>query len=635
MNPEQAWQSVKGQLQADMPLPTFNSWVAEAEFVSFVDGVFTISAPTTGTRDWLDNRLNSTVTRLLVGMLNQPALKVEFVVRTGLQEDLDDPDLMEIEVDYASIQDHITHPERVVVLPAYFERHLAIIGPSLGCLYLGFRQAAYSAGSRKGHAKEMRVTAHQVIAFSAMSLRTFQRHRQNQTTWKALDGLVTRIDHTPGESEWVQYEDGRSHRRPPRYKVAMTLPLTAPDAHRLRSWLQQARATIPAPLDVLRRALETPPTEIIPWPPLAEDILPDTYPQNVQSIVKDVFPVDGAEERELLLDLANRLHKHLIPDGDILVISHYFIKNWWQRLGAGPGWLITLLRDRAFMNEQTGEQRDVLTFANGYQDLADLLGLRRPRTIGEWLADDNVALFLRELECGDGPRDTAWRQLQVTLHEPLAPEDAKSLGDQIEVGETGANGTIRSGANGTVSGAIVTPSGANGTYSGAFGTVNRREWHSLSSFKHLNTPLISESTTPKTVVGGGWNLTRLLIQNHVSAQKRKELEDAKVKASCLVSWLLYAAGQSGHSLDYPVSYAISRLKEDPHHGAGGAYDRLACLPPEHLAHFIRGDLEGHSSGDPDWRGAIGKTSRSRLRVLAEQLAIPEQKRVGRGYGGWE
>ncbi|NPV77994.1 MAG: chromosomal replication initiator protein DnaA [Anaerolineae bacterium] len=79
MNAHQAWQAVVGQLQMDMSKAAFNTWVRSAELVSHQGDVFTIGVPNAYARDWLENRLSSTVTRLLSGMMSRPQ-EVRFVV---------------------------------------------------------------------------------------------------------------------------------------------------------------------------------------------------------------------------------------------------------------------------------------------------------------------------------------------------------------------------------------------------------------------------------------------------------------------------------------------------------------------------------------------------------------------------
>ncbi|NWG07070.1 MAG: chromosomal replication initiator protein DnaA [Chloroflexi bacterium] len=79
MNAEQAWQSVLGQLQMEMPRASFDTWVRDTRPVSYQDGTLTVGVRNAYARDWLENRLASTVSRLLVGIMNA-SVSVNFVV---------------------------------------------------------------------------------------------------------------------------------------------------------------------------------------------------------------------------------------------------------------------------------------------------------------------------------------------------------------------------------------------------------------------------------------------------------------------------------------------------------------------------------------------------------------------------
>ncbi|MCX6065330.1 MAG: chromosomal replication initiator protein DnaA [Chloroflexi bacterium] len=82
MNAEQAWQSVLGQLQMEMPRASFDTWVRDTRALSYEDGLLTVAVQNAYARDWLENRLLSTVARLLAGMMNR-VVEVRFVVASG------------------------------------------------------------------------------------------------------------------------------------------------------------------------------------------------------------------------------------------------------------------------------------------------------------------------------------------------------------------------------------------------------------------------------------------------------------------------------------------------------------------------------------------------------------------------
>jgi len=79
MNAEQAWQSVLGQLQMEMPRASFDTWVRDTKPVSYQDGTLTVGVRNAYARDWLENRLSSTVSRLLLGITNS-STDVRFIV---------------------------------------------------------------------------------------------------------------------------------------------------------------------------------------------------------------------------------------------------------------------------------------------------------------------------------------------------------------------------------------------------------------------------------------------------------------------------------------------------------------------------------------------------------------------------
>ncbi len=91
MTSEQAWQSVLGQLQMEMPRASFDTWVRDTRLIAYEDGVMTIGVRNAYARDWLENRLMSTVTRLLAGTMNCP-VEVRFIVANGHDPiEADDP----------------------------------------------------------------------------------------------------------------------------------------------------------------------------------------------------------------------------------------------------------------------------------------------------------------------------------------------------------------------------------------------------------------------------------------------------------------------------------------------------------------------------------------------------------------
>ncbi len=91
MNAKQAWQSVLGQLQIEMPKASFDTWVRDTYPLSYENGALTVGVPNAYARDWLDSRLASTVSRLLVGVLDAN-VAVNFVVSQGEEAEVVETD---------------------------------------------------------------------------------------------------------------------------------------------------------------------------------------------------------------------------------------------------------------------------------------------------------------------------------------------------------------------------------------------------------------------------------------------------------------------------------------------------------------------------------------------------------------
>ena len=79
MDSQHAWQAALSQLQMEMPKASFDTWVRCTELVEYTADTFTVGVQNAYARYWLENRLSSTVTRLLSGMMSKPQV-VEFVV---------------------------------------------------------------------------------------------------------------------------------------------------------------------------------------------------------------------------------------------------------------------------------------------------------------------------------------------------------------------------------------------------------------------------------------------------------------------------------------------------------------------------------------------------------------------------
>jgi chromosomal replication initiator protein len=82
MGAERSWQAALGQLQMEMPRAAYDTWVRDAEYLTYEDGTFVIGVKNAYARDWLQDRLLATVKRTLTGIIGR-TVDVRFVVWTG------------------------------------------------------------------------------------------------------------------------------------------------------------------------------------------------------------------------------------------------------------------------------------------------------------------------------------------------------------------------------------------------------------------------------------------------------------------------------------------------------------------------------------------------------------------------
>ena len=196
MNHQQAWQSVLGQLQMEMPRASFDTWVRDTEASSLEDGVMTITTRNAYARDWLESRLTSTVQRLLVGILNQ-SVSVQFIVGDTPQEETEVEEADEPELDIEPVQwldyDRIVQPHKQVVVKGYLRRLGMEIGPKAIWLYVGFHQAAWRVQDQHQTSGKP-LHSHEVMRFSALSNGAFWRLLKHAVIQQHLTGLVQRVD---------------------------------------------------------------------------------------------------------------------------------------------------------------------------------------------------------------------------------------------------------------------------------------------------------------------------------------------------------------------------------------------------------------------------------------------------------
>jgi len=78
LSAEKLWQTVLGQLQLQMTQATFDTWVRETYLVSRNGSSLTVGTKSVFAKDWLENRLYTTINRTVTNILGQP-VEISFV----------------------------------------------------------------------------------------------------------------------------------------------------------------------------------------------------------------------------------------------------------------------------------------------------------------------------------------------------------------------------------------------------------------------------------------------------------------------------------------------------------------------------------------------------------------------------
>jgi chromosomal replication initiator protein len=149
MNAEQAWQSVLGQLQMEMPRASFDTWVRDTRPISHQDGALTIGVRNAYARDWLENRLATTVNRLLGGLMNG-SVAVHFVVLGNERE--------------TETEESLSSSPEAVAVPLQVARHV-----SLNPRYI-FDSFVVGSGNRLAHAACLAVAEKPARAYNPLFL---------------------------------------------------------------------------------------------------------------------------------------------------------------------------------------------------------------------------------------------------------------------------------------------------------------------------------------------------------------------------------------------------------------------------------------------------------------------------------
>lgn len=124
MTAERLWDAALGQLQLEMPRAAFDTWVRDAELLTYEDGTFIVGVQNAYAKDWLEDRLRSTVTRVLTGIAGRSA-DVRFVVWQDEAQEEEQPPVLAVP--------KVSRPQKVsssISLSPKYTFESFVVGPS-------------------------------------------------------------------------------------------------------------------------------------------------------------------------------------------------------------------------------------------------------------------------------------------------------------------------------------------------------------------------------------------------------------------------------------------------------------------------------------------------------------------------
>ncbi len=80
MNANDIWHATLGELQLQMTKATFDTWVRPTHAINYVDGAMTVGVHSPYAKEWLENRLQTTIQRTVTGIVGH-SVEVHYVVK--------------------------------------------------------------------------------------------------------------------------------------------------------------------------------------------------------------------------------------------------------------------------------------------------------------------------------------------------------------------------------------------------------------------------------------------------------------------------------------------------------------------------------------------------------------------------
>jgi len=586
----------------EMPRASFDTWVRDTRFLDWGDGNYSVGVRNEYARDWLENRLVSTVDRLLAGMLNQ-SVSVHFVVDNQTEEDADEDEDDGVETQTKddaqsssivrarvsmSEYEQIVKPTRKIAFPAYFIRHIPRIGPELAWLVIALRQITFLK-----HGKP--IPGREIARWSGMSLRSFRR-------WSKRIGEIAsfadrRIEKVNGQriASYSVWADD-------------SCPLTPSDARSLSHALTDLCEKHGTPEAAVNALIEMSSADI------REKILPEAR-TDAENNGECVTINELVQWLGWSPELGLRLDQRIMAAFGLTILTWHFVLNLLPALDHGPAWMVTILRNLCYDGREQRSSTLIPPIELGR--MCGLKGKWMPATLGDWLRKPIVQSMAIDENLGDRSLGSEKpHRYQVSFFDTIlneAPENKKTsrasdttiegkchqgrgqVSPASRASDTTVEGECHQGR-----GQVAPGSRANGTTLNLFNPFKQPP---LNAENLLNQPdrleiSLAKTAAPKT--GGRdysasrWVLSEILQRCKVNKKKREEVLEQTTAVNFLAH-LLYAYSPCGKGILDLVGFSIKRAIS-PDEEPDESFLRLANLQPEELAQLLE---QQYVAGQPD------------------------------------
>jgi len=662
---QRAWQTVLGQLQIEMPRASFDTWVQHTKALSYEGGCLTVGVRNAYARDWLESRLQSTVSRLLIGIMNE-TVSVNFVV-SQTEPQAEEPEeegepSNDHEIALAAFTEYENEvkPHRVVVFPGYALRLLAQgdLNAKEMSLWIAFRQAAYFdwiKTKKKGATFTRNIPHQDVIRFANMSRTSFFREITDKDSLAA--GMVLRVPEVATQAYNNPHLDNAN-----RWTVSMSPRLTRHDAAVIKLILasdlalaeKEEKAQIAAALQSLEELAERSPADYLG---MSVEVSKNA-PAGMMEILRRTLGIED-DIPAALFSAAETLQNKIINAYGKVVVTHHFLTAVAPhfRLTQSQIWTAIVLRDRCFYDYETGIEHDFVMAPRGLESIATWTGTST-KSLKRWMkqAEFRQLVQVAKVEIPENDHSEGaerlgqWLQkggvvFNVQKEEPplayLPDEETDRLIPLWTKWDPALDKVVLGlGQSGT---------GSWTKWDSALDKVRLGFGQSGTPLNNLYKPLLNPfkphnplQTTPKAktsgksspaalpVVGVGWKMSALLELNPVSDPKLKVRLLEKADPTAFVSWLLYAYSPEGEGVKSPSNLAISNLGRDPRQGAKKVYMEIAHLGPDRLQELIENlahPYRGTSSDDSGFTRIFRKVSTDKLYDLTSCLFAEDSLRI--------